>query len=52
MKLLRCKMCRGELDVVSNERGVNKKVKCRQCGFNNMDEPEKKGPEIVVIKRR
>lgn len=51
MKLLRCKHCRGEMDIVDGERSINKKVRCRQCGFNN-EEQERKGPEVVIIRRR
>lgn len=52
MKLLRCKFCRGEMDIVGGERSVNKKVRCRQCGYNNENEPERKMPEVVVIRKR
>jgi hypothetical protein len=50
MKLLKCKLCLGEIDIVGNERSVNRKVKCQKCGFTN--EFENKGPEVVVIKKR
>ncbi len=50
MKLLKCKICLGEVDIVGNDRSINKKIKCRKCGFSN--EMENKGPEIVVIRRR
>lgn len=50
MKLLKCKLCLGEVDIIGNERAMNKKVKCRKCGFTN--ETENKGPEIVVIRKR
>lgn len=39
------------MDIVGNEYSINKKVKCRQCGFNNLD-AVKKEPEIVIIKKR
>jgi uncharacterized Zn finger protein len=52
MKLLRCKLCSGELDIVSGEHAVNKKVRCRECGFSNADAPEKKLPEVLVIRKR
>jgi len=52
MKLLKCKLCGGEVDIVGNERAVNKKVKCNQCGFNNLDEQEKKPPVIILKKRK
>lgn len=52
MKLLRCKNCRGEVDIVGGERAIHKKIKCRQCGYNNLDEQEVRGPEVFVIKKR
>ena len=50
MKLLKCKLCRGEVDVLNNDRSVNRKVKCHKC--NNTTEPEYKGPEVVIIRKR
>lgn len=50
MKLLKCKICLGEVDIVGNDRSVNKKTKCRKCGFSS--EPENKGPEVVIIRKR
>lgn len=50
MKLLKCKLCLGEVDIIGNERAMNKKVKCRKCGFTN--ENENKGPEVLVIRKR
>jgi hypothetical protein len=50
MKLLKCKMCKGEVDVIGNDRAVNRKVKCRKC--NNTTEPEHKSPEVVIIRKR
>ena len=53
MKLLRCMFCRGEMDIVGGERSVNKKVKCRQCGYSNeQQEQPRKMPEVVVIRKR
>ena len=52
MKLLKCLLCDGEVDIVGNERNINKKVRCRQCGYNNVDEPARKEPEVVIIRRR
>lgn len=51
MKLLRCKLCRGEMDIVGGERAINKKVKCRQCGYSNENENDRKGPEVVIRRR-
>lgn len=54
MKLLKCKLCAGEMDIVGNERSINKKVKCRQCGYSNENENDygRKGPEVVIIRKR
>lgn len=52
MELLRCKLCHGEMDIINSERSVNKKVQCRQCGFNNLETLEKRGPEVIVIRKR
>lgn len=52
MKLLRCKLCRGEMDIVGGERAINKKVKCRSCGYNNESETDYKQPEVVIIRKR
>ena len=52
MKLLKCKLCYGEMEIVGNERAVNKKVKCLKCGYINTNESERKRPEVVVIKKR
>ncbi len=50
MKLLKCKICLGEVDLVGNEHSINRKVKCHKCGFSN--EVENKAPEIFVIRKR
>jgi DNA-directed RNA polymerase subunit RPC12/RpoP len=50
MKLLKCIVCAGEVDLVGEEHSINRKVKCRKCGFTN--EVENKGPEVVVIRKR
>ena len=52
MKLLRCKLCKGEMDIVAGEHAINKKVRCRSCGYNNVDVPDKKSPEIVILRKR
>jgi hypothetical protein len=51
MKLLKCKLCSGEVDIVGNEKAINKKVKCKKCGFTNGD-TEQKFPEVLVIRKR
>jgi hypothetical protein len=50
MKFLKCKICMGELDIVGNDRSVDRKVKCRKCGFTN--EAENSGPEVIVFRKR
>lgn len=50
MKFLRCKLCRGEVDIVNNDRSINKKTKCSKCGFANFSTV--KEPEIVIIRKR
>lgn len=52
MKLLKCKLCAGEVEIIGNERAINKKVKCLKCGYSNTNEPERKVTEVVIIKRR
>lgn len=51
MKLLRCKLCSGEMDIINNEYAINKQVKCRQCGYYN-NEPDRKGPEVIIMRKR
>jgi len=50
MKFLKCAICKGEVDVLNNDRAAKKKIKCRKCGHTN--ENEIKGPEVVIIRRR
>lgn len=52
MKLLKCKLCSGEMEIVGNERSINKKVKCLKCGYTNANESERKIPEIVIMRKR
>lgn len=51
MKLLKCKLCSGEVDIVGTEHSVNKKIKCTKCGYSNIDS-NKIEPEIVIIRRK
>ena len=51
MKLLKCKLCKGEVEIVGSEHSINKKIKCTQCGFNNLD-LDKKEPEIFIIRKK
>lgn len=50
MKLLKCKLCKNEVDIIGGERSVNKKIKCKKCGFSNIE--EKKEPEVMIIRKR
>lgn len=50
MKLLKCKFCGGEVDIIDNTHAINKKIKCTKCGLSNTDTP--KEPEVVIIRRR
>ena len=52
MKLLKCKLCHGEVDIVGNERAIHKKVKCRACGYSNENEKAHREPEVVIIRKR
>ncbi len=51
MKILKCKLCSGELDIIGTTNLVNKKVKCRNCNFTNEIE-DRKEPEVIVYKKR
>lgn len=52
MKLLKCKLCSGEVDIVGNYKAVNKKVKCKKCHFSNLEKNDnKKLTEVIVIKK-
>ena len=50
MRLLKCKFCSGEMDIIGNEHAVNKKVKCRKCNYTN--DIERKEPEVLVMRKR
>lgn len=53
MKLLKCKICLGEVDLVGNERSIERKVKCHKCGFTNVNvEKVSSSPEVIVMNRR
>lgn len=40
MKFLKCKICSGELDIIANIYAKNKIVKCRECGFSNINQKD------------
>lgn len=50
MKLLKCKLCAGECDIVGGENSINKKIKCSKCGYSNAE--EQKGPEVFIIRKK
>jgi hypothetical protein len=54
MKILKCKLCRGECDVINYERSINKQIRCRGCGYTNeiAHNSSIKEPEVVVIRKR
>lgn len=49
MKLLKCIICNGEIDIIGNERAVSKKTKCRKCGLTSYE--EKMAPEVIIRRR-
>jgi hypothetical protein len=51
MKILRCKLCRGEVDIISGELAINKKIKCRNCEYSNEPDPIKQ-TEVIVIRKK
>lgn len=51
MKLLKCKLCQGEVDIIGGEHAVNKKIKCTKCGFTN-ESVQPKGPEVIIMRRK
>jgi hypothetical protein len=52
MKLLKCIICKHEVDIIGNPRAVHKKIKCHnhKCLLSN--NVETKGPEVFVIRKR
>jgi hypothetical protein len=51
MKLLKCKICLGEVDLVGDPHTMERKVKCRKCGFSN-DKEKTPIVEVITINRR
>lgn len=51
MKLLKCKLCSGEVDIIGGEFSINKKIKCSKCGFTN-EVLKIKLPEVYVLRKR
>ena len=52
MKILKCIICNGEVELVVEDRSTNKKVRCNKCGFTNCITPNIKEPEIFIIRKR
>lgn len=50
MKILKCIICNGEVDIIQTDRSINKKIRCCKCGFTNSQ--ESKEPEILIIRKR
>jgi hypothetical protein len=51
MKFLKCKLCKGEVDIVGGEFAICKKIKCKKCGFTN-ESSKMKEPEVFIIRKR
>ena len=49
MKLLKCKLCGGECNIIDGETTINKIIRCSKCGYSN---EEIKVPEVFVIRKR
>lgn len=49
MKFLKCKLCKGQLELLDN-KGIVRRVCCKKCDFNNIE--NQKEPEIFVIRKR
>lgn len=55
MKLLKCKICLGEVDLVGDHHSIERKTQCRKCGFSSTPKPVGTGPgepEIIRIHGR
>lgn len=51
MKILKCRVCDGEVDIIANHRSVSKKIKCRKCKYTNNNEKNNQ-PEIVILRKK
>jgi ribosomal protein S27E len=49
MKILKCKVCDSEVDVIGNDSSVKRKIKCSRC---DKDIVETTGPEIIIVRKR
>ena len=50
MEYLKCIICGGEVDIVESVHSINKKIKCKKCGFTNTN--KRKEPEVLIIRRK
>lgn len=51
MIFLKCKVCDGEVEFSSEDRTVNKKTKCTQCGISNGGEVGKRKTEVIIVRK-
>lgn len=49
MIFLKCKLCKGEIDIIDDLYSL--KIKCLDCGYSSQTQEFKK-PEIIIIKKR
>lgn len=52
MKLLKCVLCEGEIEIIGNFDSVVKKLKCLHCGFKNFNDKEKPKNTEIIYKRK
>ncbi len=50
MSIINCLFCKGELEIIGNLKGFEKKVKCKKCKFTNVS--IEKEPEVTIIRRK
>ncbi len=51
MKLLKCIICGGEVELIDDSGEVLKKTKCQKCGFAT-GQFEPKTPEVLIIRKK
>jgi hypothetical protein len=56
MKLLKCKLCGEECDLIGNEHQIERKIKCYQCNYNaasnDTNTGDKNNSEVIIMRRR
>lgn len=50
MSIINCLFCKGELEIIGNLKGFEKKVKCKKCNFTNVS--IEKEPEVIIVRRK